>query len=121
LAYDRIALEDLRISNMVRNRHLAKSILDVGWGYLVQHLTSKAAEAGRVVLLVDSRNSSKTCSRCGYVFESLALSDRWVNCGCGLSMDRDHNAAVNILQRAGQVRWGVSGSLDSLPQEAVGL
>lgn len=119
--YDRIALEDLRITNMVRNRHLAKSILDAGWGYLVQHLTSKAAEAGRVVCLVDARYTSKTCSQCGHVFESLSLSDRWIDCGCGLSLDRDHNAAVNILKRAGQVRWGISGSLDSLPQEAAGL
>jgi putative transposase len=117
--YDRIALEDLRITNMVRNQHLAKSILDAGWGYLIQHLTSKAAEAGRVVLQVDARYTSKTCSQCGHIFESLSLSDRWIDCGCGLSLDRDHNAAVNILKRAGQVRWGVSGSLDSLPQEAV--
>ncbi|HWQ14184.1 MAG TPA: transposase [Roseiflexaceae bacterium] len=119
--YDRIALEDLRIPAMVRNRHLAKSILDAGWGYLVQHLTRKAAEAGRVVLLVDPRYTSKTCSQCGRIFEALSLSDRWIACGCGLRMDRDHNAAVNILKRAGQVRWGTSGSLDSLPQEAVGL
>jgi putative transposase len=116
--YDRIALEDLRITNMVRNRHLAKSILDAGWGYLLQHLTSKAAEAGRVVCLVAAWNTSKTCSQCGHIFESLSLSDRWIDCGCGLSLDRDHNAAVNILKRAGQVRWGVSGSLDLLPQEA---
>jgi putative transposase len=53
--YDRIALEDLRITNMVRSRHLAKSILDAGWGYLTQHLMSKAASAGRLVLLVDPR------------------------------------------------------------------
>ena len=119
--YDRVALEDLRITNMVRNRHLAKSILDAGWGYLVAHLTSKAAEAGRVVLLVDPRYTSKTCSRCGHVFASLSLSDRWIDCGCGLSMDRDHNAAVNILKRAGQVRWGVSPPVGGLPQEAAPL
>lgn len=116
--YDRIALEDLRITNLVRNRHLAKSILDAGWGYLIQHLTSKAAEAGRVVCLVDARYTSKTCSQCGHVFESLSLSDRWIDCGCGLSMDRDHNAAVNILKRAGQVRWGLSSPVGGLPQEA---
>jgi putative transposase len=116
--YDRIALEDLRITNMVRNRHLAKSILDAGWGYLVQHLTSKAAEAGRLVLLIDPRYTSKTCSQCGHIFESLSLSDRWIDCGCGLSLDRDHNAAINILNRAGQVRWGVSSPVGGLPQEA---
>ena len=119
--YDRIALEDLRITNMVRNRHLAKSILDAGWGCLIQRLTSKAAEAGRVVCLVDARYTSKTCSRCGHVFESLSLSDRWIECGCGLSMDRDHNAAVNILKRAGQVRWGISSPVGGLPQEAAGF
>jgi len=117
--YDRIALEDLRITNMVRNRHLAKSILDASWGYLVHHLTSKAAEAGRVVCLVDPRNTSKTCSQCGHVFETLSLSDRWIDCGCGLNMDRDHNAAINILRRAGQVRWGISPPVGGLPQEAV--
>jgi putative transposase len=116
---DRIALEDLRIANMVRNRHLAKSILDASWGYLVQHLTSKAAEAGRVVLLIDPRYTSKTCSQCGHIFESLSLSDRWIDCGCGLSIDRDHNAAINILKRAGQVRWGASSPVGGLLQEAV--
>jgi putative transposase len=80
---------------------LAKSILDASWGYLVQHLTSKAAEAGRVVCLVDARYTSKICSQCGHIFESLSLSDRWIDCGCGLSLDRDHNAAVNIVKRAG--------------------
>jgi putative transposase len=119
--YDRIALEDLRITNMVRNRHLAKSILDASWGYLVQQLTRKAAEAGRVVLLVDPRYTSKTCSRCGHIFESLSLADRWINCGCGLSLDRDHNAAINILNRAGQVRWGISSPVGGLPQETAAL
>ena len=118
LRYDRIALEDLRITNMVRNRHLAKSILDAGWGYLTQHLMSKGAEAGRLVLLIDPRYTSKTCSQCGHIFESLSLSDRWIDCGCGLSLDRDHNAAINILNRAGQARWGISSPVGGLPQEA---
>ncbi|GAB4208713.1 MAG: RNA-guided endonuclease TnpB family protein [Roseiflexaceae bacterium] len=117
--YERIALEDLRITNLVRNRHLAKSILDAGWGYLIQHLTRKAAEAGRVVYLVDPAYTSKTCSRCGSTFEGLTLADRWVNCGvCGLSLERDHNAALNILNRAGRVRWGLNSSTDGLPQES---
>jgi putative transposase len=117
--YDRIALEDLRITNMVHNPHLAKSILDAGWGFLTQHLMSKAASAGRLVLLVDPWYTSKSCSRCGHRFESLSLSDRWIDCACGLSLDRDHNAAINILNRAGQVRWGTSSPGGGLPQEAV--
>jgi putative transposase len=102
--YDKIALEDLAITRMVHG-NLAKSILDAGWGYLVQRLTHKAASAGRVVVLVDPRYTSQTCSQCGHGFESLSLSDRWIDCACGLSLDRDHNAAINILKRAGQVRW----------------
>jgi len=100
--YDLIAIEDLRITNMTRNHHLSKSILDAGWGYLADHLTRKAACAGREVCLVDPAYTSKTCSTCGERFEQkITLSVRWVTCGaCGLSLDRDHNAAINILRRA---------------------
>ena len=86
---------------MVRNHHLSKSILDAGWGYLITHLTHKAEEAGRRVILVDPASTSKTCSQCGTLFEHLTLADRWLTCACGLSLDRDHNAAINILKRAG--------------------
>jgi len=106
--YDTIALENLRITNMVRNHHLSKSILDAGWGYLVTHLTHKAEEAGRRVILVDPAYTSKTCSRCGALFEHLTLADRWVICPCGLSLDRDHNAAINILKRAGTPPLGAN-------------
>jgi putative transposase len=120
--YDLIALEDLRIPNLVRNRHLAKSILDAGWGSLVTHLTSKAASAGRVVRLVDPAFTSQDCSGCGRRFEGLTLADRWVSCGaCGLSLDRDHNAAVNILHRAGHARPDTTGAVAPVSGEAVGL
>jgi len=100
-ANDLIALEDLQIVNMVRNRHLSKSILDQGWGYFKQRLVSKAANAGRQVVFVNPAYTSKTCSSCGYLFQDLTLSDRWVTCPqCGLSLARDHNAAINILKRA---------------------
>ena len=106
--YDRIALEDLQISGMVRNHHLSKSILDAGWGSLKKRLVDKAAEAGRQVVLVNPAYTSKTCCSCGAEFVSLTLADRWLECWCGLSMDRDVNAARNILKRAGHVRWGES-------------
>lgn len=113
---DLVALEDLQIRNMVRNRHLSKSILDAGWNYLVQRLCAKAEEAGRVVTLVNPSNTSKTCSGCGHIFERLKLSDRWITCPeCRLSLDRDHNAAINILRRGiaslsgdGQSLWAPS-------------
>jgi putative transposase len=103
--YDLIACEDLKIQNMVRNHHLSKSILDAGWGVFRQLLTNKAVDAGRQVVFVDPAYSSKCCSACGEMFEDLTLSDRWVQCACGLSLDRDHNAAINILNRAG---WDTS-------------
>jgi putative transposase len=106
--YDVIALEDLHITGMVRNHHLSKSILDAGWGYLKTHLVSKAVEAGREVVLVDPAFTSKTCCSCGTLLDELSLADRWVDCPCGLSMDRDVNAALNILKRAGYALWDES-------------
>ena len=99
--YDGIALEDLRIPNLVRNHHLSKSILDSGWGYFRDQLTHKAESAGRVVVFVDPAYTSKCCSNCGAIFQNFSLSTRWVDCECGLSLDRDHNAAKNILNKAG--------------------
>jgi putative transposase len=120
--YDRIVLEDLRIGNMAQNSHLSKSILDAGWGYFKTHLTHKAAEAGREVILVVPTFTSQECSRCGKSFENLTLKDRWVRCGCGLSLDRDHNAALNILKRAGHARWSETWPVAaSVLQEAPGL
>jgi putative transposase len=118
LAFDLIALEDLRITNVVRNRHLSKSILDQGWGYLRQRLTVKAANAGRTVVLVDPAYTSKTCSCCGQVFQDFDLSTRWVTCdSCGLSLARDHNAALNILKRA-TTGWDTSVPLNVAPLPA---
>lgn len=101
---DLIAIEDLQVTNMVRNRHLSKSIFDSGWGYFRQRLEAKAVEAARIVAIIPPAYTSKTCSDCGFIFEHLTLSNRWVTCECGLSLDRDHNAALNIL-KAGQVFW----------------
>jgi putative transposase len=117
--YDRIAVEDLHITGMVRNHHLSKSILDAGWGYLKQRLIDKAAEAGRQVKPIGPRDTSKTCSGCGRKHPALTLADRWINCQCGLSLDRDVNAAMNILHWAGHARWGQSTATRlRLPQEA---
>lgn len=119
--YDRIAIEDLQIVNMAQNRHLAKSILDAGWGYFRLQLAFKAAWAGKTVVAVNPAYTSKTCSRCGALFEHLTLADRWVKCDCGLSLDRDENAARNLL-RVGQARWGVTWPVAaSVPQEAAAL
>jgi len=96
--FDRIVLEDLRVAAMAHGR-FAMSILDAGWSYLVTHLTHKAESAGREVVKVDPAYTSKTCSGCGATFEHLSLSDRWVECDCGVSLDRDYNAAIVVFQR----------------------
>jgi len=98
---DGLALEDLAICNMVRNPHLSKSILDSGWGVFKQLLTYKAGNAGREIRFVNPAYTSKCCSDCGAEFQDFSLSTRWVQCECGLSLDRDHNAAINILRKAG--------------------
>jgi len=113
--FDAIALEDLRVSNMVKNPHLSKSILDSGWSMFRQYLTYKAESAGSRVTFVDPAYTSKTCSTCGAVFQDFDLSTRWVTCACGLSLDRDHNAALNILSRAG---WDTSVPVNVAPLPA---
>lgn len=119
--YDLIAVEALQIRNMVRNRHLAKSILDAGWGYLRTRLRVKAAEAGRVVVEVHPAHTSQTCSACGRLFpEHVGLSVRTVSCPCGLVLDRDVNAAINIL-RLGRSRWALTPAAAGVAQEAAGL
>lgn len=115
--FDAIALEDLRVSNMVKNHHLSKRILDGGWSMFRQYLTYKAESAGRQVAFVAPAYTSRTCSACGALFQDFDLATRWVTCACGLSLDRDHNAALNILRRAG---WDTSvpGNVAPLPSSS---
>lgn len=96
--YGVIVFEDLDIKNMLKNYCLAKSISDVAWSMLVKSTESKAAYSGSKVVLVDPRQTSQMCSRCGLIVKK-DLSERVHRCSeCGLSMDRDHNAAINILR-----------------------
>lgn len=99
-AFGFIVVEDLKIRNMVQNRRLSKSISDAGWGCFISLLASKAEEAGCRLERIDPRHTSVNCSGCGEkVPKSLAV--RTHRCPtCGLVLDRDHNAAINILQRA---------------------
>jgi putative transposase len=92
-----IVFEDLTIERMKQNHRLAKSIYDAAWNQLITFTTYKAAWAGRSVVLVDPRNTSKMCSSCGEMVEK-DLSTRVHNCpSCGLVLNRDVNAARNIL------------------------
>ena len=99
--YQVIAFEKLDIKQMQENgfKGIRKSIGDIAWDQFVQFTQYKAAEAGREFVQVDPRNTSKMCSRCGQLVEKK-LSTRVHICPyCGLALDRDHNAAINILAR----------------------
>jgi putative transposase len=103
--HDVIYLEDLRDRNLVRNRHLAKSISDAGWATFRTILTSKAVYAGKWVVALPAQYTSQDCSGCGdRVPKSLSVRPH-VCPSCGLVLDRDEHAARNIL-RAGQARQG---------------
>ena len=96
-----IFIEDLNIRGMVKNRHLSKSISDSSWGMFFGILSCKAAEAGRTVIKVAPHGTSQICSGCGKKVPK-SLSVRIHKCPfCGLVLDRDLNASLNILA-AGQ-------------------
>jgi putative transposase len=97
---DLIAYEDLQIKNMVRNRRLAKSIHDAGWGIFLQWVKRYGALHGIAVIAVPPHFTSQKCSGCGTIVKK-SLSIRTHICtGCGVVLDRDHNAALNILHKA---------------------
>ncbi len=140
--YGLIVMEDLKILNMsaapepkpdpeqdgayLPNGASAKaglnqSILDAGWGQFQTLCVAKAASAGRTVRFVDPHFTSQRCSQCGAIVKK-GLSERWHSCSCGCELDRDHNAAINILLAGKQPttlrgrrspaleRWGTSPS-----------
>ena len=115
-----IAVEDLQIRNMVKNHNLAKSISDAGWGEFVSFIAYKAEEAGCYVRKVNPRNTSKTCSVCGYIHSDMDLSIRkWICPVCNTVHDRDINASINILNEAlrqelPEFTLGETGSMDDI-------
>ena len=96
--YDFIVVERLKTKNMLRNRKLSRSISEQTWGKCITLLDEKAESAGGDVVYVDPRGTSQECSGCGAVVKK-SLSVRVHKCDCGVEMDRDVNAAINILHR----------------------
>lgn len=97
---DLIALEDLNVKGMVKNHKLAKHILDASWGEFVRMLEYKASWNDKTIVKISRWfPSSKLCSDCGWINQSLSLNDReWVCQECGCAHDRDVNASKNILK-----------------------
>lgn len=96
--YSHISIEDLNTAGMVKNHHLAKAVSDAAFGKFRRQLEYKTARTGAALHVIDRwYPSSKICSKCGAVKAKLSLNERVYRCdGCGLVMDRDLNAAVNI-------------------------
>jgi putative transposase len=122
--YETIVTEDLNVAGMTRNRHLARAVADQGFGIARRMLAYKTTwNGGRLITAGRWFPSSKTCSGCGHVKAKLALSERTYRCGhCGLVLDRDVNAARNLLHLAasgaesqnacgGTVRPGTAGHI----------
>lgn len=103
-----LALEDLPVANLIRNKRLARAITDAAWSEFARQLRYKTAWLGGDLVVCDRWfPSTKTCSRCGRVAQHMALGTRTFRCnGCGLIMDRDCNAAANLAA------WAEAAELD---------
>ncbi len=108
---DLIAYEHLQIRNMVKNRHLAKSIHDAGWGTFLQWVRHYGVVHGIPIIAVEPQYTSQDCSACATRVKK-SLSVRTHICpGCGVVLDRDHNAALCILQKALAMYPGAQGNI----------
>jgi putative transposase len=114
-----VVIEDLHVSGLLKNHHLAQAIGDMGWGEFRRQLAYKAAWYGCRIIVADRWfTSSKTCSGCGWVNESLTLADRTFHCqACGLVIDRDLNAAKNLEKLADSS----TDSLNACGEDSAGL
>src|SRR5229473_3512474 len=113
-SHDLIAYEHLQIRTMAKNRHLAKSIHDAGWGIFVRWLTYYGLLHAIPIVAVPPHYTTQDCSACGTRVKKT-LSVRTHMCpGCGVVLDRDHNAALNILQEAlSSIRGGTVGHTET--------
>jgi len=109
---DFVAYEDLQVRNMVKNHKLAKSISDAAWSQFAQWLEYLGKVHGKTVIAVSPQYTSQNCSNCGNLVKKT-LSTRTHTCGCGTTLDRDHNAAKNILAK-GLKEAGVNFNLNTV-------
>ena len=103
-SFDAVCVEDLNLKGMAGGLHLGKGVHDNGYGLFLSMLEYKLEERGKYLIKVDRYfASSKICSVCGNKKEELSLSDRIYYCECGNRMDRDVNAAVNIMSEGKRI------------------
>ena len=119
--YGLIAMEKLNVKGMVQNHCLAKSISGAAWSMFRSVLSVKAESASRIVAEINPAYTSQDCHQCGNRAKKK-LSERWHLCPmCGASLDRDTNAAINILTKARRMVWDNTPSVSMEAEEAVGL
>lgn len=93
----RIVIEDLNVKGMMKNKHLSKAIAEQCFYEFKRQLEYKCKFRGIGFVIADRfYPSSKTCSQCGSIKKDLKLKDRIYKCSCGLSIDRDLNASINL-------------------------
>lgn len=119
---DFVAIEDLKVANLVHNRHLAKSISDAAWSQFAGYLTYFGTVFGKPVVKVSPAYTTQDCSACGNRVKK-ALSERTHVCPCACVLDRDHNAARNILRKGlleceEMYRWAI-GNMDTSVSETL--
>ncbi len=95
--YDFMAAEDLNIRNIIEKSYSARNIMDASWNSFLQMLRYKAESAGTSFVKVDPRDTTSKCYKCGTIVKKQ-LYERIHKCSCGLEIDRDYNAALNILK-----------------------
>jgi len=110
MSHDIVALENLKVQNMVKNHHLAKSISDASWSLFREWLEYFALKFGKVAIAVPPQYTSQNCSGCGAIVKK-SLSVRTHICQCGVVLDRDENAAINILIAALQLLGYISNTV----------
>lgn len=116
---DFVAFEDLKVRNMVKNHRLAKSIHDAGWYLFREWLKYFAVKFGKVAVLVAPQYTSQECSNCGNKVKK-SLSVRTHICKCGAVLDRDENAAINILMKALKLMGYISNTVGHTEINACG-
>lgn len=119
MSSDIVAFEDLKVRNMVKNRHLAKSINNAAWSQFREWIQYFALKFGKVAVAVPPHYTSQNCSRCDATVKK-SLSVRTHVCKCGAILDRDENAAINILIKALQILGYVSNTVGHTEINACG-
>ena len=116
-----IVIEDLNVSGMKKNHHLAKAISDASFAEFRRMLEYKCAWYGSELVVVDRFfPSSKTCSNCGAIKDDLMLNDRIFKCSdCGFEIDRDLNAAINLKNRVKHTRIDACGEGNVRPVDSL--